>query len=314
MSMHPAAVARLALVLAFVAAPMSVEAQQSSTLRLTIEASRPTLALGEPLYLTARLVNEGKTVARVVPLLKPTDGLLVVSMSGPQKERLGFVPLSATDSDEGPAELAPGRQLATTFALFFGATGWTMRTQGIYTLRARFTVHDGTGRPRDIESEPITVRVGDGPAALTRTLLNDTPASIQAGKFLLWHGGDHLTAGAALLTSLQSQAPGAAITDHVHFALGRSLSRPFKNYAKNIVRPPDYQRAIAELEQARDSVLPTYLTVQKYIALAISYQAMGRPADAAKAAGIARTLIGERVELMELAEQLNRVGQGPARE
>jgi hypothetical protein len=306
MSMHPAPVARVALVLAFIGAPMSIEAQQPATLRLTIEAARPTLTLGEPLYLTARLLNEGKGAARVIALLKPTDGLLVVSMSGPQQERLGFVPLSVSDTDDGPVELAPGRQFAATFPAFFGAKGWTMRTPGAYTLKARFTVHDGSGRPREIESAPIVVRVGDGPTALARTLLNDTPPGIQAGKFLLWNGGDHLTEGAALLSRLQAQAPGAPINDHVHLALGRSLTRPFKNYAKGVVRPPDFQRAVAELEQARDLVLPAYLTVQKYISLAAGYQALGRSADAARAAGTARTLIGERAELSELLDPLNR--------
>lgn len=313
MSFHRAPCARLGLILAFTAAPMTVEAQQPSPLRLTIEAARPAVALGEPVYLTARLVNQGTAAARLVPLLRPNEGLLVVSISGPQNERLGFVPLSVTDSDEGPADLAPGAQLASTFGVFFGASGWTMRTPGTYTLRARFTVHDGSGRPREIQSEAITVQVGDGSAVLARTLLSNAPASIQAGKFLLWNGGDHLAEGAALLAGLPAQAAGATVIDHYRVALGRSLARPFKDYSRGTVRAPDHQRAVVELEQARDSVLPTYLTVLKYISLAGSYQASGRAADATRAAATARALIGERPELIELREQLNRASPPPPR-
>lgn len=305
--------ARLAFFFAFTVAPMTTEAQQPSPLRLTIEAARPAVTLGEPVYVTARLLNQGTAAARVVPLLKPNDGLLVVSISGPQNERLGFVPLSATDTDDGPADLAAGAQLAATFPVFFGASGWTMRTPGTYTLRARFTVHDGSGRPREIQSEAITVRVGDGSPVLARTLLSNTAASIQAGKFLVWNGGDHLAEGQTLLAGLPAQAAGAPVIDHYRLALGRSLARPFKDYAKGAVRAPDHQRAVAELEQARDSVLPTYLTVQKYISLAASYQALGRAADATRTATTARTLIGERAELVELREQLNRASPPPPR-
>jgi hypothetical protein len=291
-----------------VALPVTCVAQQTPTVRLLLETERPAVALGEPVYVTARLRNAGPAAIRVIPLLKPSDGLLAVSISGPAGERLGFVPLSIRDTDVGPSDLAAGAEVSTSFPVFFGASGWTMRTPGAYTLRARFTVHDGTGRPREITSDPLSVRVSDQPGGISATLLSGNSASQQAGKFLLWSGGDQLAEGQRLLTSVANQFANTPIADHVHFASGRSLARPFKDYAKGAVRPADDARAVAELEQARDATLPSYLRVQKYLTLAGSYQTLGRTADAARAAATARALIAERPELAEFRPQLDRLG------
>jgi hypothetical protein len=300
--------------LALVAAlPVTCVAQQAPPVRLLLETERPAVALGEPVYVTARLRNAGSVATRLIPLLKPTDGLLAVSISGPNGEPLGFVPLSIRDTDTGPTDLPAGAEVATVFPVFYGASGWTMRTPGTYTLRARFTIHDGSGRPRELTSDPLSIRVGDQPGGIATTLLSGNTASQQAGKFLLWSGGDQLGEGQRLLTGVANQFANTPIADHVHLATGRSLARPFKDYSKGAVRPADDARAVAELERARDQMLPAYLRVQKYLTLAGSYQTLGRSADATRAAAAARALIAERPELVEFRGQLDRLGSAPQR-
>jgi len=89
---------------------------------------------------------------------------------------------------------------------------------------------------------------------------------------------------------------------------GRAFARPFKDYTKGAVRPANCDRAIEDLLQARDDVLPAYLRVQKYLALAKCYRTLGRAAESARAAATARSLIAERPELAEFREQLDRLG------
>lgn len=281
---------------------------QAPAVRLFIESERPSFTLGEPVYLIARLRNESGTSVRLIPLLNPSDGLLVVTLTGPRGERLGFVPLSVRDTDLGPVELAPGGQIAASFPVFFGAQGWTFRTPGTYVAKARFTIHDGSGRPRVISSDSVAIRVGDQPAAAAVMLMNEGEASTQAGKFLLWSGGDHLLQGTRLLGALAERFGTAPAVDHVRLAFGRSLARPFKDYSKGAVRPANYVRAIEELLRVRDEMLPSYLRVQKYLALATSYRATGREAESARAAATAGSLIVERPELAEFREQLDRLG------
>lgn len=294
-----------------IAAPPATVDAQAPSLRLFLESERPSFTLGEPVYLIARLRNETTKPARLIPLLNPRDGLLVVTLTGPRGERLGFVPLTVGDNDLAPTELAAGAQIAASFPVFFGAEWWTLKTPGIYIARARFTVHDGSGRPSVVFSDSLAIRVGDQPAEAARVLMAGNEASRQAGKFLLWSGGDHLAAGQALLATLPRQLGTAPVVDHYRLALGRSLARPFKDYTKGAVRPANYERAIVELLQVRDDVLPAYLKVQKYLALATSYRALGRAAEFTRAATTARTLIAGRPELAEFQEQLDRLGTTP---
>ena len=198
---------------------------QAPAVRLFLESERPSFTLGEPVYLIARLRNESGTSARLIPLLNPSDGLLVVTLTGPRGERLGFVPLSVRDNDTGPIDLAPGAQIAASFPVFFGAQGWTLRTPGTYIAKARFTIHDGSGRPRVIGSDSVAIRVGDQPAAAAAMLMNEGEASRQAGKFLLWFGGDHLAQGTGLLAALADRFGTAPVVDHIRLAFGRPLRK-----------------------------------------------------------------------------------------
>lgn len=297
--------------LIIIAATVIIDAQQTPV-RIVVESERASYTLGEPVYLTARLRNEGTAPIRVLGLLNPSDGLLVITITGPRAERAGFVPLSVRDTDAQPTTIPPGGQSAKSFPVFFGGSGWVFRSPGTYSAKATFTINDGSGRPREIQSDSLSIRVGDQPAEIAGVLMSNTAASRQAGQFMVWSGGDHLAEGQALLATLPNRFTTSPVVDHVRLALGRSLMRPFRDYTRGTVRPAAYDRAVVELEQVRDDVLPSYLRVQKQLALANAYRNLGREADATRTMGAARALIAERPELAEFQEQLARLAT-PAR-
>lgn len=276
-------------------------------LSLKIETERPSYALGEPIYLIVRVLNQGTAEAKLMPLLSPEDGLLAISVRDPAGQGIGFEPLAARDRDTSPVALGPGRQLATTFPIFFGATGWLFQAPGAYTVRAQFDVLSGAGEPRLIQAEPLVVTIRDEGAEGARVLMNGNSASIEAGSFLVWGSGDHLVEGMEHLNQFERHNPTSPAADHYRVALGRSWARPFKNYKLGMVRPAEYSRALTELVRARDEVLPTVLRIEKYLAQATSFFGTGRRPEAVDALRRARALVDERPELAEFGEQVERL-------
>lgn len=276
-------------------------------LSLKIETERPSYALGEPVYLIVRIFNQGRAEAKFVPLLSPKDGLVAISIQNPAGRGIGFEPLASRDREASPVALAPGGQVATTFPIFFGATGWVFRAAGKYPVRAQFEVHTGPGTPQVIKSEAIAVTIRDDGAQGAATLMDGSAASLEAGKFLVWGSGDHLVQGMERLNQFAARNPTSPAVDHYRVALGRSSARPFKNYKVGSVRPAEYARAVTELARARDDVLPSVVRVEKYLAQATSLFGAGRRPEAVDALGRARALVNERPELAEFREQVERL-------
>lgn len=305
----------IALLTASLAAAAAASAQEATPgLSLRIETERPGYSLGEPIYLTVRLTNTGASAERFLQMLNPVDGLLGVSVRDPKGEGVGYMPLSARDRDTPPETLEPaqkyqvpvgGGQIATTFPIFFGADGWVFQTPGRYAVMATFHVQGG-GASRVIKSNALEITVREEDAGAGRFLM-EGPAGLEAGRFLVWRGGDQLERGLARLRQLAERHPASPTVDHYRVALGRSLARPFKNYIKGAVRPADYARALEELRRARDESLPARVRVEKFLAQATSFLGMQRPAEAAEALRQARALIAERTELADFREQLERL-------
>jgi hypothetical protein len=89
--------------------------------------------------------------------------------------------------------------------------------------------------------------------------------------------------------------------------MGRSLSKAFKDYKANRVRPPDYARALAELTRIRAGRLPAYLEVQQGLAQATCLLALNRPREAQTALRRVRELIGARPEFRDFVAELERL-------
>jgi hypothetical protein len=294
------------LVAASMLAALRVSAQEPSRgLKLQIDTERPSYSLGEPVYLAARLVNQGPDELRFMTLLNPKDGYLTISIRDPAGRGVGFVPLSSRDRDTPPATLAPKAEIGATFPVSFGASGWVFQIAGRFVAQARFEVRTGPGEPLVIRSNPLEIAIRDEPGGARFPM--EGPEGLEAGRFLTWRGGDQLERGLARLSQFAERYPTSPVVDHYRVALGRSFSRPFKNYQKGAVRPADYARALEELGRARDEVLPTSVRVEKYLAQATCFLGTDRRAEAAELLRQARTLIGERVELADFREQLERL-------
>lgn len=285
----------------------AVAQEPASGLSLKIETERSSYERAEPVYLIVRVLNDGKTEVSVMPLLSPKDGLLAISIRDPAGRGIGFEPLSSRDRDAAPVSLRPGGQLATTFPIFFGATGWVFRAPGRYTVRAQFDIQAGAGQPRVIHSAPVVVTIEEARTESARALMDGTVGSLEAGKFLVWGSGDHLVRGLERLNAFAASTKTSPLIDHYHVALGRNWSRPFKNYKLGAVRPAEYSRALTELAQARDEVLPSVVRLEKYLAQTTSLLGSARQTEALDALRRARALFNQRAELAEFKEQVERL-------
>jgi hypothetical protein len=293
--------------LATLAVLPTLQAQQPG-LQLTIEAGRPVVELGEPVYITARITNHDRKPIAFRPLLDPRDGELEIAVRDPAGEGVGYMPLAVRDNGVEPTALPPGAQIAKTIPIFFGATGWVFKTPGRYTVRAAFESHGGEGRRVQLEAPPITIEVREGGPGL-RNLVAGSEASLQAGRFLAWRAGDQLTEGRGLLERVVREAPESALATHYRLAEARSWARPFKDYRVGRVRPADPQRALAELERVRDDILPPALLTEKRLTLASALIAAGRPKEAAELIERLTPALRERPELADFREQASRLEQ-----
>lgn len=295
----------LFLTLATLAITSVAHAQQPG-LQLTLQAERPVVELGEPVYVTARITNHGSEPIALRPLLDPRDGELEISVRDPAGEGVGYMPLAVRDNGVEPAPLAPRAQIAKTIPIFFGATGWVFKAPGKYTVRAAFESHGGEGRRVQLEAPPITIEVREGGAAI-RGLVAGDEASLQAGRFLEWRSGDQLTEGRSLLERISRENPESALATHYRLAEARSWARPFKDYRVGRVRPADPQRALTELERVRDDLLPAALVTEKRLTQASALLSANRPKDAAEVLERVAPALRERPELAGFREQASRL-------
>ncbi|WP_374562217.1 hypothetical protein [Ideonella sp.] len=270
-------------------------AEPPHSLQLTAQTEQADAELGEPIYLTVRLHNLGADAAEVTPLLDPEDGHVSVLVDGPSGRRLGYLPLSLRDTlgSSAPTRLAPGQSVSATLPIFFGASGWTFTQPGAYRVRASYrTSPDAIA----VESATLTIEVRPGEADL-RSLLSNDEASNEAGKFLVWRSGDHLTKGRALLKALTEQGPDSRLRDHYRVAEARSWSHGFRNYVTGQAREADFTQTLQALEGVREDRLPGTVRVEKLLAEAAGLYATGQPQAASATLARANALVDAREEL-----------------
>ena len=141
---------------------------------------------------------------------------------------------------------------------------------------------------------------GDGGG---QQLLREGKASQEAGKFLLWQSGDHLRAGIALLTEIADAYPRSVLSDYINLAIGRNLSRPFRDYDIGKLREADPDAALRKLEKVNADRLPPYLQVDAHVATSNALAVKGDRAAATRALERARRIVKERPALQLLLEQ-----------
>jgi hypothetical protein len=273
----------------------------SSGLAVTAELEKQEFALGEPVYLIVRLHNRGTREVRLPNVLQEVNGFLHVHVRGPQGAPRVYVPLAQAD-DEGVLTLAAGASASSVVPVFFGAAGWTFPAPGDYSLVTAITV-PGSAEP--IRSQPTRLQVRPDPAGAR--LVGRTRGGFEAGRFLLWQSGDHLTAGRALLDSIAREAPRSPVAQHALYVEGRANSRSFSDFRAQRVRQPEPRRALETLGRADERALPRYVLIQKRLAEASSYIQLREAGPARARLAQARELIATDPAFAPLAAQVQRL-------
>ena len=251
----------------------SSDAKSQGQFELILEADRSDLVLGEPIYLTARLRNVGSTWATVDPALSPETHRVAVYFTDPNGQAHRFLPLFYADATVPARRLAPGDEASAVFPVFFGSFGWSLPEAG--SVQVHLTASTG-GDPNavTVASNRLTLNVSyESP--LGDRLVDGSAPSLQAGKFMLWHQGDHLLEGRATVEKIAREAPNSVLADYARLALGRSLARSFRDFTKDRLRPPDCIAALDWLNEVRAKHLPRYLKIQRALSVASCHAHLG---------------------------------------
>lgn len=249
-----------------------------TSLRLVLSAPKSTFVVGEPVVLTAELRNVGTTQVAVSPLLNPDYQFLNVEIRRPDMDRFHrFRPAVLADARGARLRrLAPGESMLTEIRVFFGAEGWTFAEPGSYAVRADFGVGDPDGRDR-VASNVLELEILE-PARTAdiraRTILTqpDGQLSTQAGLYLLFEGGDHLTQGAGAVRQIGEEAD-AAQAPAARLALAMAALNPPAR-AGLTQEAPAVEQAQEYLSGILDTDLPpaTLVRVQSTLARELDSQ------------------------------------------
>lgn len=235
-------------------------------LSLSIATDKAQYELGEPVYLRLQLRNSSGDPVHPLAALDPKYSETAVIISGGGGSPKVFTPLTLVETRESPSAVPPHGEVVVITPIFFGADGWTFRHAGDFTVIA--TWKNSAPEP-EISSNPVRIRIGLGTEAGTRLVSNDE-ASMEAGKFLVWQSGDHLTSGRALLANIVQGAPGSAVAQHARLAEASNLNREFMDFTAGRIRPAEHGRALVLLSDVNDAMLPSHLILRKNLAQAAS--------------------------------------------
>jgi len=297
------ALSALVIIAALVASPLAYP--QDGALQLSASVDKPRYAMGEPVYLSVLLRNSGKAPLQVPEQLNPKFESIEVTVTNPEGKTVSFTPLSALDSDELPTPLSAGQVRGEVFPIFFGARGWTFQKSGKYRVDARYASAETRREKVNVIAKPIMLEITEDKAG--ELLMSQKRASEEAGKFLVWHAGDHLRVGMALLEQLLEQHPASPVANYVRLAFGRSQVRFFRDYPAERVRMPDHRKAEQFLNKVNPAALPPYLRAQFELSQAKVDVASKRQASAQKRVSEVRKMIKERPELRLLNDPALRI-------
>jgi hypothetical protein len=244
----------------------------AAQLELSLISPQEQFVLGEPVTVRARLANTGDEPIQVPRNLEPEYGAVVYQIAGPETKQ--FSPWALKEPAEPFTMLAPGQVIDQEIDLFYGGAGWTFQEPGIYQITASYA---------DIASSaplPVNIRVPASDAerdAAARLLSSD-----EAGRFLLFRGGEHLTEGISVLEALAQTAPQTPHAAYANVALGINQLRPARDFAKGTVRQADPQAAATRLNSVQDKALPLGWMIQSQLGLAKALRDTGQDAQASE--------------------------------
>jgi hypothetical protein len=284
--------------------PSSAMARETSgSLSFTASVDKVRYVLGEPVFLTVRLLNTSAVPVSVPKYLDAGEGIIVVRITTPKRKTFGYMPLTLIDSDMPMVTLKPREATADVVPIFYGARGWTFPEPGTYTITAGFKP---IGKKQVVnKAKPLTLTVGTDTAGAL--VVKEGLTGDEAGKFLLWQSGDHLRKGIALLENITEKYPDSIISDYAGFALGKSLNRHFKNFSSKKIRLPDYKRSLEYLKKVRADKLPLYLRIQYNLARAKCHVELNESEQFTELINQTRKLMTDRPELLRFEEHIIRL-------
>lgn len=235
----------------------------SQGLSFFARAEKKDYQLGEPVYMTFRLVNNKTEKYRVLSTLDPAIGSVTITISSKgADDNKQYIPYSEFDYDEGLFTfLEPNQSVSSIVPIFFGANGWTFNEPGLYSIQASYTAANAKGELEVTGAAPVEIMISDAEAgSIPINNAIDSP-SWEAGKFLLWQAGDHLLKGQALLDSVLKNNPNSVLAGYIHSAYAHSFSDHFMDYRNRAVRKADCDRARTHLSRV-GSGLTDYVLIQ----------------------------------------------------
>ena len=257
-------------------------------LELTLWSQQTSYEVGEPIELTARLLNRGNEAAQVVTLIEPEYGFLNIAIRRLEDAGERWEPFQPAVLRNGRARLrieplAPGAALHGQARVFFGSSGWNFERPGTYEVVADFPAGDlGTGAR--LVSQPLRLVVTApeaGPGAAARRILStadQTRLGTEQGLYLLFQGGSHLREGATKIRQLVQEVPTAAQAPAANLALARAALEPAIDPA-GLAKPAPSLDAATRYFQAVDvSRVSPWAVSHVSSALEAELQKQGRPA------------------------------------
>ncbi|MCP4701600.1 MAG: carboxypeptidase regulatory-like domain-containing protein, partial [Gammaproteobacteria bacterium] len=242
--------------------------QATQAFVLEIKTGKLVYALAEPVVLYVSVKNMDDELAQLPAHLGPDFqevNYAISEVSGGDKL---FVPWIRKDSWEPVRNFASGEVREEEVKLFFSAQGWAYPTPGTYTITAEFAGQS---------SNPLTITVGNAAPATLRTADGDDAEAAaqlllhsgQAGFFLLFEGGPHLTKGIEILEQIVADYPNTPHAAYARTALG--------NHQRE---QGNYQEALALLNAAKAQPAGFYNTVHTHAFLYRTHMAAENAAEA----------------------------------
>ena len=230
----------------------------AARLEISLIAPKANFALAEPISVRARLVNVGDEPIQVARNLEPEFGAVIYHIAGPVTKQ--FSPWAIKEAAEPFTTLPPGKVIDQEVDLFYGGDGWTFHEPGTYEITASYA--------DAVTSSPLSITVRKPANETEHNAAMRLLASDQAGRFLLFRGGEHLHEGMAVLEAVAQNASQSPQAAYANVALGISQLRAARNFSQGTVRPANPQAAAEKLSNVQDQILPLGWMVEARLGLA----------------------------------------------
>lgn len=225
-------------------APMDQIEKAPVGLYVRTRPERTFFQLAEPITVEIKLENQTEAPMIVPHMLKPEFGLMEILIRNPQGQVQPYAPLFKLCGEARYQELSPGEKLFESVFLGYGARGFHFKEPGEYQIWAIYTA--GALRLR---SNVLRIRVAY-PQSRDEEQMALFTFGDEQGHVLYMRGGDHLRRGTDELQEITERYPTTRLAHYVHYCLGSSQVREFKDAVNGRVRPPQIEKAIQQLTKA----------------------------------------------------------------